>query len=135
MSAIEISTDKSLLDVSFINEFISNSYWAKGRTMETMQTCINHSLNFGVYLQNKQVGYARIVTDYAQFAYIMDLFITENHRGKGFSKDLMTYIMQFDKLKDIKVWRLATSDAHSLYKKFGFNALEKPEHLMELIIK
>lgn len=133
MNNIEIDTNKKRLDVNFIHAFISNSYWAKGRTIETMQTCIDNSLNFGVYLENKQIGYARLVTDFAQFAYIMDLFITENHRGKGYSKELMRYIMEFEALKNIKVWRLATNDAHDLYKKFGFTALAKPENLMEFI--
>lgn len=134
MNEIEISTDKNRLDINFINEFISNSYWAKGRTIETMQTCIDNSLNFGVYLQDRQVGFARVVTDFGQFAYIMDLFIEEKHRRKGYSKELMKYIIEFDKLKNVKVWRLATSDAHDLYKKFGFNALANPENLMELMI-
>jgi GNAT superfamily N-acetyltransferase len=134
MNDIEITTDKNRLDINFINEFISNSYWAKGRTIETMQTCIDNSLNFGVYLQYRQIGFARVVTDFGQFAYIMDLFIEEKHRGKGYSKELMKYIIEFDKLKKVKVWRLATSDAHDLYKKFGFAPLAKPENLMELMM-
>lgn len=98
-----------------------------------MQTCIDNSLNFGVYLNNQQIGFARVVTDFGQFAYIMDLFIEENYRGKGYSKKLMKFILEFDKLKNIKVWRLATKDAHDLYTKFGFNKIAKPENLMELI--
>jgi len=133
MNEIEINTDKNQLEINFIHEFISNSYWAKGRTVETMQTCIDNSLNFGVYLLGKQIGFARIVTDYGQFAYIMDLFIQEIHRGKGYSKKLMKYIMEFDNLKNIKVWRLATSDAHGLYEQFGFHSLAKPGKLMELM--
>lgn len=133
MPEIEISTDKNRLDINFINEFISNSYWAKDRTIETMQTCIDNSLNFGVYLNNQQIGFARVVTDFGQLAYIMDLFIEENYRGKGYSKKLMKFILEFDKLKNIKVWRLATRDAHGLYTKFGFNKIAKPENLMELI--
>ncbi len=133
MNELEINTDKNRLDIIYVNEFISNSYWAKGRELEAMQTCIDNSLNFGVYLDGKQIGYARIVTDYVQFAYIMDLFIGENYRRKGYSKELMKYIMEFEKLKNIKVWRLATSDAHELYKKFGFKALANPEKLMELM--
>ena len=133
MNEIEINTIKNQLDINFINEFISNSYWAKGRTIETMQTCIDNSLNFGVYLQDRQIGFARVVSDFAQFAYIMDLFIQENYRGKGYSKKLMTYIMECDKLKNVTVWRLATTDAHGLYKQFGFDAIAKPEKLMELI--
>ncbi|MBK8143887.1 MAG: GNAT family N-acetyltransferase [Bacteroidetes bacterium] len=133
MNEIEINTNKNQLDIYFINEFISNSYWAKSRTIETMQTCIDNSLNFGVYLQDRQIGFARVVSDFAQFAYIMDLFIQENYRGKGYSKKLMTYIMECDKLKNVTVWRLATTDAHGLYKQFGFDAIAKPEKLMELI--
>ena len=98
-----------------------------------MQLCIDNSLNFGVYLQDRQVGFARVVTDFGQFAYIMDLFIQEKYRGKGYSKQLMKFIIEFDKLKNIKVWRLATSDAHGLYKQFGFDKIAKPESLMELM--
>ncbi|OOG77619.1 GNAT family N-acetyltransferase [Algoriphagus sp. A40] len=133
MDEIEISTDKNRLNIHFISEFISNSYWAKGRTKETMQTCIDNSLNFGVYLHDRQVGFARVVTDYGQFAYIMDLFIQENCRGNGYSKKLIEFILEFDKLKNIKIWRLATSDAHGLYKQFGFSKIAKPENLMELL--
>ncbi len=133
MNKIDISTDKNRLDINFINEFISKSYWAKGRSLETMQTCIDNSLNFGIFLDNTQIGFARVVTDFGQFAYIMDLFIDKNHRGNGYSKELMKYIIDFDQLKKVKVWRLATSDAHDLYKKFGFKALANPENLMELM--
>jgi N-acetylglutamate synthase-like GNAT family acetyltransferase len=133
MSKIEIDTKKEKLDISFIHEFISNSYWAKGRTVEAMKTCIDNSLNFGVYLNDKQIGYARLVTDYAVFAYIMDVFIDANYRGNGYSKQLVEYIMNLQELSNVKVWRLATSDAHGLYKKFGFKELNKPENFMELI--
>lgn len=132
---IEISTDISKLDIDFINSILSKTYWAENRTLETMKTLIENSLNFGVYLNNIQIGYARIVTDYAQFAYLMDVFISVNHQKKGYSKELMKFIMEFEELKDVKVWRLATSDAHFLYEKFGFKSLEKPENLMELIKK
>jgi GNAT superfamily N-acetyltransferase len=130
---ISINTDKSKLNLELIHSFITYTYWAEGRTIEAMQICINNSLNFGVYLNDNQIGYGRIVTDYIQFAYIMDIFIIEKHRGKGYSKQLMTYIMTHPKLKEVKVWRLATSDAHRLYKLFGFTALANPEKLMEYI--
>lgn len=133
MSSINFSTDKELLDVKFINDFISTTHWAKGRSLETMQTCIDNSLNFGVYLDGKQIGYARLVTDYCIFAYLMDVFIDEKHRGKGYSKQLMQYMMGHESVKDIKVWRLATTDAHGLYKQFGFTPLSHPEKIMELI--
>jgi N-acetylglutamate synthase-like GNAT family acetyltransferase len=132
---IEISTDKSKLDIDYINSFLSKTYWAENRTIETMKTLIDNSLNFGVYLNNNQIGYARIVTDYAQFAYLMDVFISVEHQKKGYSKELIKFIMELEELKDVKVWRLATSDAHFLYEKFGFQSLKKPENLMELIKK
>ena len=130
---IVISSEKMKLNVDFIYTFISKSYWAKGRTLETMQTCIDNSLNFGVYLDDQQIGYARVATDYGQFAYIMDLFISENYRGKGYSKKLMKAIMNSEKLKTINVWRLATHDAHKLYEQFGFKAIDAPEKLMEFL--
>lgn len=133
MPEIIINTEKEQLDLNFIHHFISNAYWAKNRTLEDMKTCIDHSLNFGVYCHDKQIGYARIVTDYAQFAYLMDLFIDEAYRSHGYSKKLMQYIMNMDSLRNIKVWRLATDDAHLLYEKFGFKPLAKPESLMEKI--
>lgn len=130
---IVISSEKMKLNVDFIYTFISKSYWAKGRTLETMQTCIDNSLNFGVYLDDQQIRYARIATDFGQFAYIMDLFISENYRGKGYSKKLMKAIMNSEKLKTINVWRLATHDAHKLYEQFGFKAIDAPEKLMEFL--
>jgi N-acetylglutamate synthase-like GNAT family acetyltransferase len=133
MARIKIDTDKALLDVDFIHRFISNSYWGKGRTLDETNILINNSLNFGVYLNSIQIGYARVVTDFAQFAYLMDVFIAEDQRKKGFSKELIDSIMKHDLLKNIKTWRLATSDAHELYRKFGFQPLSKPENLMEKI--
>ena len=135
MSELEICIDKARLDLDFITDFLSSTYWAKGRTKEAMQTCIDHSLNFGVYLHNKQTGYARLVTDFVQFAYLMDVFITEEHRGKGYSKKLMRFILDNDELKSVKMWRLASSNAQGLYSQFGFEPLAKPEVMMELIRK
>ena len=133
MNKIEIDTCKSKLDLEFIHSFISTTYWAKNRSVSEMKICIENSLNFGVYLDNNQIGYARVVTDYSHFAYLLDLFIDENYRKKGYSKDLMSYIMNVDVLQNIKTWRLATSDAHLLYHKFGFKPLSKPENMMEKI--
>lgn len=133
MEKLIITSDKNQLDIEFITAFISKTYWAKDRTSQMMQICIDHSLNFGVYLNKKQIGYARVVTDYVQFAYIMDVFIDEAHQGKGFSKELMQFILTDESLKAVKVWRLATADAHELYRKFGFTELSKPENMMELM--
>ncbi len=132
---IVISSEKQMLDLHFIHDFISNSYWAKGRPIEEVKTCIDNSLNFGVYLNGKQIGYARVVTDYIVFAYLMDVFIDENYRKNGYSKLLMEHIMTNTLLKKVKAWKLATQDAHLLYEKFGFKALAKPEKMMEKINK
>ena len=132
---ITISTDKDKLDVPFIHNFLKETYWAKGRTIEDVQTTIDSSFCFGVYLNDEQIGFARLTTDYVVFAYLMDVFIIDEHRGKGYSTVLMKAIMNEPKLSKIKIWRLATSDAHFLYEKFGFKALANPKKLMEKIIK
>ena len=132
---ITISTDKNKLDVPFIQKFLKNVYWAAGRTIQEVQTTIDHSFCFGIYLDEQQIGFARVITDYVVFAYLMDVFITEEHRGKGYSSILIENMMNEPKLKNIKIWRLATSDAHFLYRKFGFHELANPEKLMEKIIK
>ncbi len=131
---IEISSDKSKLDISFIHNFLKETYWAKGRTIEEVSITIENSFCLGIYLNNEQIGFCRVVTDYVVFAYLMDVFILEKHRGKGYSSLLMDALMNNEQLKNISIWRLATSDAHFLYQKFGFNQLENPEKLMEKII-
>lgn len=128
---IEIDTDKNRLDIAVVHRFISNTYWAVGRTVEDVQVTIDNSYCFGVYLDDNQIGFARVVTDYTVFAYLMDVFILEEHQGKGYSSILMRAILDDPKLKAIKTWRLATSDAHYLYAKFGFTPLAHPENLME----
>lgn len=132
MENLIITSDKERLDLEFITGFISQTYWAKDRRPEDMRTCIENSLNFGVFRNEQQIGYARIVTDYFQFAYLMDVFIDEKFRGRGYSKILMKHILECERLKKVKVWRLATADAHELYRQFGFTELWKPENMMEL---
>lgn len=131
---ITVSTDKSKLDVPFIQDFLKDIYWAAGRTIEEVQTTIDASVCFGIYLNDKQIGFARVITDYVVFAYLMDVFIDEKHRGKGYSSILIEYMMHEPLLKNIKIWRLATSDAHFLYEKFGFTKLNHPEKMMERIL-
>ena len=128
---IIVSTDKTKLDIPFIQNFLKDIYWAAGRTIEEVQTTIDASVCFGIYLNDKQIGFARVITDYVVFGYVMDVFITEEHRGKGYSSVLIETMMNEPVLKDIKIWRLATTDAHFLYEKFGFKALEHPEKMME----
>src|SRR6218665_713230 len=130
---ITISTSKQLLNIDFITDFLSQTYWAEGRTKEKMHRLIENSLNFGVYLNDEQIGYARLVTDYGQFAYLMDVFIIPEHRRKGYSKVLMEFILNHNDLQEVMVWRLATADAHKLYNQFGFTLLSKPENMMELM--
>jgi GNAT superfamily N-acetyltransferase len=132
---ISVSTDKNKLDIPFIQHFLKDIYWAAGRTMEEVQTSIDHSFCFGIYLDEKQIGFARVITDYVVFAYVMDVFITEEHRGKGYSSILVDAMMKEAQLKKVKIWRLATADAHFLYEKFGFRLLAKPERMMEKISK
>lgn len=126
-----ISTDKAKLDTAFIHEFLAQTYWAKERSIAEVQLTIDHSLCFGLYVDEKQAGFARVVTDYVTFAYLMDVFVVEQHRGKGFASQLMDAILKEPALSRIKTWRLATSDAHALYRKFGFTGLRNPEKLME----
>src|SRR6185295_7971906 len=127
-----ISTDRSRLDVELIHDFISNqSYWGQGRTLEVVQRALDNSLNFGLYNNTKQVGFARVVTDYATFAWIADVFILPEHRGRGLSKWLMELMLAHPRLQGFRRWVLATKDAHSVYERFGFIKLHRPERWME----
>jgi GNAT superfamily N-acetyltransferase len=127
-----ISTDRSRLDVELIHDFISNtSYWGRGRTLDVVQRSLDNSLNFGLYNNNEQVGFARVVTDYATFAWIADVFVLPEHRGRGLSKWLMEVMLSHERLQGFRRWVLATKDAHSLYERFGFIALHRPERWME----
>jgi GNAT superfamily N-acetyltransferase len=131
---ITVSTDKSKLDIPFIQNFLKDVYWTAGRTIDEVQTTIDSSFCFGIYSDEKQIGFCRVITDYVVFAYVMDVFIIDEHRGKGYSLILINAMMAEPKLQHVKIWRLATSDAHFLYEKFGFNSLAHPEKMMEKII-
>jgi N-acetylglutamate synthase-like GNAT family acetyltransferase len=130
---IVISTDKSLLDLDVIYNFLSSSYWAKDRPLSVTKKSIENSLTFGVYLEEKQIGFARVVTDYATFAYLADVFILDVYRGKGYSKELIKRITTHPELQTVRRWMLATKDAHKLYSKFGFRVLRNHERFMEMI--
>ncbi len=127
-----ISTDKARLDVGLIHEFLSqSSYWAKGRPLEIVQRSIEYSLCFGVYKGAQQVGFARVVTDRATFAWLCDLFIVEAHRGQGLGKWLVACIMAHPDLQTLRGFLLATRDAHELYRRYGgFEALPTSDRLM-----
>lgn len=127
-----ISTDDALLDIGIVHDFIANqSYWGQGRQIETVQRALDNSLNFGLYTSGQQIGFARVVTDFATFAWVADVFILEQHRGHGLSKWLMETILAHPELQQFRRWVLATKDAHDLYRKFGFNELKRPERWME----
>lgn len=127
-----ISTERELLQLDAIHRFLSEeSYWAKTRTKEQTETAIKNSLPFGVYKGENQIGFARVVTDYATFAYLGDVYILEEFRGRGLSKWLMEVISNHPELQGFRRWILATADAHKLYEKFGFHELVHPERWME----
>lgn len=127
-----ISSDQSDLDIGSIHDFISKSYWAEGIPIETLTRAINNSLCFGVFSTEKeQVGFARMITDSATYAYLADVYILKDHRGKGLSKWLLEEIMSHSDLQGLRRMTLATADAHGLYEKYGFSELAKPELFME----
>lgn len=127
-----ISTDKTLLDPSVIHAFLTDCYWAKGIPLENVLKRIQNSLCFGVYdSESNQVGFARVITDSESFAYLADVFILPAHRGQGLSKQLMTYIMAYPDLQNLKRFMLATVDAHTVYAPFGFEAIQRTERWME----
>jgi len=132
-----ISTEPSHLDVSLIHGYLSNSsYWATGRTLEVVQRSIENSLCFGLYntgpdAREQQIGFARVVTDYATFAWLADVFVFAEYRGMGLSKWLMEVIIAHPQLQGFRRWLLATKDAHELYRRFGFAELNEPARWME----
>ena len=129
-----ISTDKEKLDIKLIHDFLNNdSYWAKGRSEETIQKSIDNSLCFGVYKGSQQIGFARVVTDYAVLAWILDVFILKEFRKQALGVKLLESIMNHCDLQKLQRWGLATDDAHGLYKKFGFELIKRPEIFMELV--
>ncbi len=128
-----LSTDKTKLQMSVVHAFLSQeSYWAKNIPLAVVEKAIANSLCFSVYEENKQIGFARVTTDYATFAYLADVFILESHRGRGLAKWLMSCIIAHPELQDLWRWMLGTRDAHGLYEQYGFRPLEKPERFMEL---
>jgi GNAT superfamily N-acetyltransferase len=131
MEGFSISTDKSRLDLQLIHDFLTRSYWAKDIPIDVVRKSVDYSLCFGVYHQDNQVGFARVITDYTTFAYLADVFILENYRGKGLSKWLMRTIVEHPDLQGMRRWMLATRDAHRLYGQYGFKALESPAFFME----
>ena len=127
-----ISTEQARLDFRMIHDYLANdSYWARGRSIETVRRSVEHSLAFGLYKGEQQVGFARVITDYATFAWLADVFVLDQFRGQGLGKWLVGVILAHPQLQGFRRWVLATKDAHELYRPFGFNELHRPERWME----
>jgi GNAT superfamily N-acetyltransferase len=128
-----ISTDPALLDLDAIHGFLKSAYWCEGLPRVVIDRAIRHSLCFGVYDAGRQVGFARVITDRATYAYLADVFVLESHRGRGLSKRLMQAIVAHPDLQGLRRWSLITRDAHGLYAQFGFRPLSQPERHMERV--
>jgi GNAT superfamily N-acetyltransferase len=128
------STDKNKLDTRIIHSFLSErSYWAKARPLDLVIRSINHSECFGIYKGDNQVGFARVVSDFTIYAYILDVFVLEEERGRGLGKFIMECILNHPELKEVKKWTLGTEDAHGLYAQYGFTPLKKVQNHMERV--
>jgi GNAT superfamily N-acetyltransferase len=130
--AFTVSTDRERIDLDVVHGFLTECYWAKGIPRDVVARSIENSLCFGVYAEGKQVGFARVVSDYATYAYIGDVFVLESFRGRGLGKWLMECVMQHPRLQGLRRWSLVTRDAHGLYAQLGFGPLKKPQNYMEL---
>ena len=130
---ITVSTDPALLDLDVIHGFLSRSYWAAGIPRELVDRALRHSLCFGAFADGRQVGFARVISDYATYAYVSDVFALESHRGRGVGKHLMAAIVAHPDLQGLRRWSLATRDAHGLYRQFGFTEPRHPERQMEIL--
>jgi GNAT superfamily N-acetyltransferase len=127
-----ISTDRAKLDRGAIHEFLTGSYWATGIPRQVVDRSIEGALCFGLYENDRQVGFARVITDSATFAYLADVYVLESHRGRGLATWLMECILAHPGLAGLRRWMLVTRDAHPLYRKVGFRDLAHPERIMEM---
>ena len=126
-----VTCDPAKMDVAMIAEFLASSYWAQGIPSATVEKSLEHSLCFALLDGNRQVGFARVISDYATVAFLNDVFVLPEYRGRGLSKWLMECIISHSELQGLRRWVLATRDAHGLYEKFGFTPLKRPEIFME----
>lgn len=126
-----LSTDRALVDVNVVHAFLTEAYWCAGIPRETVERAIRNSLCFAVFDGQRQVGFARVISDFATYAYLADVFVIEEYRGRGLSSWLMECIVAHPDLQGLRRWTLATRDAHGLYAKYGFTPLEAPDRFME----
>jgi len=131
-SLYKISTDRNRLDLALIHDFLANSYWAKGIPRKIVERAIKNSLCFGAYRDGKQVGFARVISDFATIAYLADVFVVPEHRGRGVSKLIMRAVTEHTDLQGLRRIVLVTKDAHGLYAQFGFKPLANPENFMTI---
>lgn len=124
---ITFSNKKEDMDVDYIHNFLTQSYWNKGITNEKIRKGIDNSLNFGIFIDNRQIGYARVLTDFVRFAYLMDVFIDPDLQGKGYGQMLIKYIFSDEEIKKLPGMMLGTKDAHKLYEKFGFKRMTEEQ--------
>lgn len=127
---LEISTDPTRIDVALVHDFLSRSYWAAGRSLDTVERSIHNSLCFGAYVEGRQVAFARVISDRAVFGYLADVFVIPEFRGKGISAALMDAIVSHPDVQRLQVFLLRTRDAHGLYAKFGFEPIQRPDEMM-----
>ncbi len=128
-----ISTDPTRLDIDAIHAYLTRSYWASGISREVVQRSIEGSLCFGLYIEQAQIGLARVITDRATFAYLADVYVLEAYRGLGLAKWLMGVVVAHPDLQGLRRFMLATRDAHGLYEQYGFRSIESPHGLMEIV--
>jgi GNAT superfamily N-acetyltransferase len=132
---ISVTSDRARMDVDVIHTFLSqSSYWAKNIPRDVVERAVEHSLCFGAFDSDAQIGFARVITDYATFAYLADVFVLPSHRGRGIGKQIMEAIAQHPGLHGLRRWHLVTRDAHALYAQFGFEPIDAPErHMMKVM--
>ena len=129
-----VSTDRQKLDRDAIHRFLAGSYWARGIPREVVDRSIENSICFGLYAEEKMIGFARVISDAATFGYLSDVFVLPSHRGRGLATWFMEVVMGHPDFRGIRRWMLATADAHGLYRKVGFTQLSKPERIMEKLL-
>ena len=128
---ILVTTDPARLDLDTIHGFLSGSYWAKGVPREVVERSIRHSICFGAFEGERQVGFARVISDRATYAYVADVFVLDRDRGRGIGKRIMACITSHPELQNLRLWTLFTRDAHGLYRQHGFRDARYPDRLME----
>ncbi len=134
MPEYEVTSDRARLDVGAIHAFLSKAYWSPGIPRQVVQRAVDHSLCFGVLLEGQQVAFARVVTDRATFAYLADVYVLEDHRGRGLARRMMEAVVAHPDLQGLRRMMLVTRDAHGLYAPFGFKPLAAPDRMMEILL-